>query len=31
MAETTRELWPFFAVAMIVLMLVSYVPALTLY
>jgi tripartite ATP-independent transporter DctM subunit len=31
MAETTRELWPFFAVAMIILMLVSYFPALTLY
>jgi len=31
MAETTRELWPFFAVAMIVLMLVSYFPALTIY
>jgi tripartite ATP-independent transporter DctM subunit len=31
MSETTRELWPFFAVAMLVLILVSYVPALTLY
>ena len=31
LGETTRELWPFFGVAMIVLLLVSYVPALTLY
>jgi tripartite ATP-independent transporter DctM subunit len=31
LSETTRELWPFFAVAMAVLLLVSYVPGLTLY
>lgn len=31
LGETTRELWPFFGVAMIVLLLVSYVPALTIY
>ncbi len=31
MSETTKELWPFFAVAMLVLLLVSYVPALTIY
>ncbi|MCU0818386.1 MAG: TRAP transporter large permease subunit [Beijerinckiaceae bacterium] len=31
MSETTKELWPFFAVAMIVLLLISYVPALTVY
>lgn len=31
LGETTRELWPFFCVAMIVLLLVSYVPALTIY
>lgn len=31
LAETTRELWPFFGVAMVVLLLVSYVPALTIY
>ncbi len=31
MSETTKELWPFFAVAMLVLMLISYVPALTIY
>lgn len=31
LSETTKELWPFFTVAMIVLLLVSYVPALTLY
>jgi tripartite ATP-independent transporter DctM subunit len=31
LGETTRELWPFFIVAMAVLVLVSYVPALTLY
>ena len=29
MAETTRELWPFFAVALALLAAVSYVPALT--
>lgn len=31
LGETTRELWPFFTVAMVILILVSYVPALTLY
>ena len=31
LGETTRELWPFFAVAMLVLLLISYVPALTIY
>jgi tripartite ATP-independent transporter DctM subunit len=31
LAATTRELWPFFAVAMIVLLAVSYIPALTIY
>jgi TRAP-type C4-dicarboxylate transport system permease large subunit len=31
LAETTRELWPFLAVAMFVLLAVSYIPALTLY
>lgn len=31
LGETTRELWPFFGVAMIVLLLMSYVPALTIY
>ena len=31
LADTTRELWPFFAVAMLVLLGVSYVPALTIY
>ncbi|SNR47574.1 TRAP transporter large permease subunit [Paracoccus sediminis] len=31
LGATTRELWPFFLVSMIVLALVSYVPALTLY
>lgn len=31
LGETTKELWPFFGVAMIVLLLVSYVPALTIY
>lgn len=31
LGETTRELWPFFAVAMLVLVLVSYVPAMTIY
>lgn len=31
MSETTKELWPFFAVAMLVLLLISYVPALTIY
>ncbi|MGA0539709.1 TRAP transporter large permease [Neotabrizicola sp. VNH66] len=31
LAETTRELWPFFAMAMVVLLMVTYVPALTVY
>ena len=31
LAETTRELWPFFAVGMLVLLAVSYIPALTWY
>lgn len=31
LGATTRELWPFFLVSMIVLALVSYVPALTIY
>ncbi|WOH49611.1 TRAP transporter large permease [Bradyrhizobium sp. sBnM-33] len=31
LAKTTRELWPFFAVAMAVLLAVSYFPALTIY
>jgi tripartite ATP-independent transporter DctM subunit len=31
LAETTRELWPFFAVSMLVLLAISYIPALTLY
>lgn len=31
LAETTRELWPFLAVSMLVLLAVSYIPALTLY
>lgn len=31
LGETTRELWPFFTVAIVILILVSYVPALTLY
>ena len=31
LSETTRELWPFLAVAMVLLLAVSYVPALTLY
>lgn len=31
LGDTTRELWPFFGVAMLVLLLVSYVPALTIY
>jgi tripartite ATP-independent transporter DctM subunit len=29
--ETTKELWPFFGVAMLVLLAVSYIPALTIY
>lgn len=31
LSEATRELWPFFGVAMLVLVLMSYVPALTIY
>ena len=31
LAETTRELWPFLGVALLVLFAVSYIPALTLY
>lgn len=31
LGETTKELWAFFGVAMIILLLVSYVPALTIY
>ena len=31
LGETTKELWPFFGVAMVVLLLMSYVPALTIY
>ena len=31
LSETTRELWPFFAVAMLLLLALSYIPALTLY
>jgi tripartite ATP-independent transporter DctM subunit len=31
LGETTRELWPFFGVAMLVLLAVSYIPALTIY
>lgn len=31
LGATTRELWPFFLVSMIVLALVSYVPAITIY
>ena len=31
LSETTKELWPFFIVAMLVLIAVSYIPALTLY
>lgn len=31
LSEATRELWPFFGVAMLVLLLMSYVPALTIY
>lgn len=31
LAETTRELWPFLAVSMAVLLAVSYIPALTMY
>jgi tripartite ATP-independent transporter DctM subunit len=31
LADTTRELWPFFGVSMLVLLAMSYIPALTLY
>ncbi|KLK94518.1 membrane protein [Microvirga vignae] len=31
LADTTRELWPFFGVAMLVLLAVSYIPGLTIY
>jgi tripartite ATP-independent transporter DctM subunit len=31
LGDTTRELWPFFFVAMLVLLAVSYIPALTIY
>jgi len=31
LGATTRELWPFFAVAVLLLLAVSYVPALTIY
>lgn len=31
LGETTRELWPFFGVAMLVLLAMSYIPALTIY
>ncbi len=31
LADTTKELWPFFAMAMVVLLMVTYVPALTVY
>lgn len=31
LSEATRELWPFFGVAMLVLLAVSYIPALTIY
>jgi tripartite ATP-independent transporter DctM subunit len=31
LADTTRELWPFLAVSMLVLLAMSYIPALTLY
>jgi tripartite ATP-independent transporter DctM subunit len=31
LGETTKELWPFFGVAMLVLLLMSYVPVLTIY
>ena len=31
LSETTRELWPFFAVAIVLLLALSYIPALTLY
>ena len=31
LADTTRELWPFFGMAMLILIAVSYIPALTIY
>ncbi|WP_201864843.1 TRAP transporter large permease [Microvirga soli] len=31
LADTTRELWPFLAVSLLVLLAISYIPALTLY
>src|SRR5687768_9170569 len=31
LAETTKELWPFFAVAMLLLIAITYIPALTIY
>ena len=31
LGDTTRELWPFFAVSMLVLLAVTYIPALTIY
>jgi len=31
LGETTRELWPFFTMAMLVLFGVSFIPALTIY
>jgi tripartite ATP-independent transporter DctM subunit len=31
LADTTRELWPFLAVSMLILLAMSYIPALTLY
>jgi tripartite ATP-independent transporter DctM subunit len=31
LVDTTRELWPYFGVAMLVLLAVSYIPALTIY
>ena len=31
LGETTKELWPFFAVSMLVLLAITYIPALTIY
>jgi len=31
LAETTKELWPFFTVAMLLLIVITYIPALTIY
>lgn len=31
LGETTRELWPYFSMAMLLLLAVSFIPALTLY